>query len=211
MKFLSISADFFPFFPYHPRIGICEISGKRNVFLYTSHLDSASVRLKNFVNVPFTVNIIDKISTFSLTRFGAGDTIMLGKYCICVLHCMSALHIFYINALQKEGVDMSPKRQSGTSESEKTYRIVSDYILRNIAGEYVIVPTGENAVICNSVMIPNQTAAFFWKAFQTPKTIEDVTKAGMEQFEVDIETIRAAVTRFVSEGLEYQFIKEEIK
>lgn len=105
---------------------------------------------------------------------------------------------------------MSEKNPTEAS-AKKTYHIVPDYILRDIAGEYVIVPTGEKAMISNAVMMPNQTAVFIWKALQTPKTIEDVVKEGMEQFEVDLETIRASVVRFVSEGLEYRFIKEEIK
>lgn len=93
-------------------------------------------------------------------------------------------------------------------DMKKQYSIVPDYILRDIAGEYVIIPTGEDAVISNAVMMPNRTAVFFWKTFQPPQTPENAVKAGMEMFEVDIETLQAAVLRFVSEGLRYRFIKE---
>lgn len=90
------------------------------------------------------------------------------------------------------------------------YCIVSDYILREIAGEHVIVPTGEQAVINNAVMAPNHTALFLWKAFQDPHTIEEVVAEGLEHFEVDIETLRSAVKRFVSDGLKYRFMREEV-
>lgn len=95
-------------------------------------------------------------------------------------------------------------------KAKMKYGIISDYVLRNIAGEYVIVPTGEQAVINNAVMAPNYTALFLWKAFQEPHTMEDVVVEGMEHFEVDADTLRSAVERFVSDGLKYGFMREEV-
>ena len=42
-------------------------------------------------------------------------------------------------------------------------RISKDYIVREIAGEYIIVPTGREALNCQGLITVNETGAFRWK------------------------------------------------
>ena len=91
---------------------------------------------------------------------------------------------------------------------EKKYCIKPGYILREIAGEYVIVPVDEECMISNAVMVPNDTAVFLWKAFQNPHTKEDAVRKGMEEYDVEEETIRSAVYRFLKDTLKYKIIEE---
>ncbi len=53
---------------------------------------------------------------------------------------------------------------------EKKYRVSADYLLREIAGEYAIIPVGAACQISNAVMVPNDTAVFLWNTFQQPHT-----------------------------------------
>ena len=39
--------------------------------------------------------------------------------------------------------------------NEKKYHVNSDYLLREIAGEYAIIPVGTACQISNAVMVPN--------------------------------------------------------
>lgn len=48
---------------------------------------------------------------------------------------------------------------------ETKYRVSADYLLREIAGEYAIIPVGAACQISNAVMVPNDTAVFLWNAF----------------------------------------------
>lgn len=48
---------------------------------------------------------------------------------------------------------------------EKKYRVSADYLLREIAGEYAIIPVGAASQISNAVMVPNDTAVFLWNTF----------------------------------------------
>lgn len=91
---------------------------------------------------------------------------------------------------------------------KKKYRIKSDYILREIAGDYAIIPVNEECMITNAVMIPNDTAVFFWKAFQQISTIEDIVQKGISEYEAAEETIRNAAHRFVNDALKYQILEE---
>ena len=40
------------------------------------------------------------------------------------------------------------------------FRVNPDYVLRDICGEYAIIPVGEECLIANAVMTPNESAAF---------------------------------------------------
>ena len=92
--------------------------------------------------------------------------------------------------------------------TEKKYCINSGYILREIAGEYVIVPVNEECVISNAVMTPNETAVFLWKAFQTPNTPEDVIQKVLEEYDAEESMIRNAVYSFLEDTLKYEIVEE---
>lgn len=100
-----------------------------------------------------------------------------------------------------------PQKCNFTVEKKK-YRIKSGYILREIAGEYAIIPVNEECMITNAVMIPNDTAVFFWKAFQQISTIEDIVQKGISEYEAAEDTIRNATQRFVNDALKYQILEE---
>lgn len=93
-------------------------------------------------------------------------------------------------------------------KEKKKYRIKPGFILREIAGEYTIIPIGEESFISNAMMAPNDTAVFLWKAFEKPSTIEDIVVQGMQEYEVTEEMIRKSTEHFVSESLKYKILEE---
>lgn len=99
-------------------------------------------------------------------------------------------------------------RQDSILQEKKKYRINPDFILREIAGEYTIIPTGGDNVFSNAVMAPNGTAVFLWEAFQQPSTIQDVVVEGMMEYEVTEDIIRKSIEHFVKEMLEYKILEE---
>ena len=93
-------------------------------------------------------------------------------------------------------------------EQNRRYRIRSGYILREIAGEYAIVPVDDESLFNNAVMAPNDSAVFLWKAFEQPSTIEDVVVKGLQEYEATEEQIRKSTERFVKESLKYKILEE---
>lgn len=88
------------------------------------------------------------------------------------------------------------------------FRIRDGYILRQIVGEYVIVPVASEGVMANGMMVPNDSAVFLWQAFSTPSTVDEVVAKGLLEYEVEEDTLRNAVHRFVKELLFYQILEE---
>ena len=95
-------------------------------------------------------------------------------------------------------------------QEKKKYRIRDGYILREIAGEYAIVPVGagSESPLENTVMSPNGSAVFIWKNFEQPSTLEDVVIQGMLEYEAEEDTIRRSIKRFIKEMLEYKILEE---
>ena len=51
------------------------------------------------------------------------------------------------------------------NSTQKKYQIKDGFLLRQIAGEYTIIPVDAESLIFNAMMIPNDSAVFLWKAF----------------------------------------------
>lgn len=109
---------------------------------------------------------------------------------------------------QSEDQQETARNQGGRPEDTKKYQIKSGFILREIAGEYAIIPVDEASFITNAVMSPNESAVFLWKAFQHPSTIQEVVQQGLQEYEVAEEIIRASTVRFVEELLQYRILEE---
>ena len=93
---------------------------------------------------------------------------------------------------------------------KKKYRIKPGYILREIAGEYAIVPAGaeSDSPLENTVMAPNGSAVFIWKHFEEPSTLEDVVVQGMLEYDVTEDRMRRSVENFVTDALNYKILEE---
>ena len=95
-------------------------------------------------------------------------------------------------------------------QEKKKYRIRDGYILREIAGEYAIVPVGagNGSPLENTVMSPNDSAVFIWKNFERPSTLEDVVIQGMLEYDVTEDRMRRSVEDFVIDALNYKILEE---
>ena len=74
-----------------------------------------------------------------------------------------------------------------------------DFILRQIAGENVLVPCGEAAKRLSGLINLNSTAAFIWQNLNDAKDLDELTARVMENFEVDEETARRDVNGLTAE------------
>lgn len=77
-------------------------------------------------------------------------------------------------------------------------RISKDYIVREIAGEYIIVPTGREALNFQGLITVNETGAFLWNLLQEESMTEDsLTDALCESYEIERVTAKQDVMEFL--------------
>ena len=76
-------------------------------------------------------------------------------------------------------------------------KIQKEFVLREIAGDYVIIPTGKTALTFNGLITVNEVGAELWKMLQSDVTFEDLTKGILEIYDVDEETVKEDIREFL--------------
>lgn len=94
-------------------------------------------------------------------------------------------------------------------QSQIRYFSNPDYLLRKIAGEAVLVPTGSNAEKFNGMITLNDTCSFLWEFFQTPHTISEAVDAAKEIYQDDTGSLESDISGFVTESVTLGYFKEE--
>lgn len=91
----------------------------------------------------------------------------------------------------------------------KKYRANPDFLLREVAGEAVLVPVGEAGIFENSVISLNETCRFLWQLFQQPRTVEDVIAEARKEYSDPDGEMEQGIKDFIREYLQYGLLKEE--
>lgn len=75
-------------------------------------------------------------------------------------------------------------------------KINDNFIMREIAGEKIVVPTGAAAQM-NALITLNGGAAFIWECLREDRTAEEVKQMVLREYEVDEETAARDVEGFL--------------
>lgn len=85
-------------------------------------------------------------------------------------------------------------------------KIVKEFICREIAGEYVLVPTGDTAQELNGMININESARFMWENIEQTDSFEELVSLVLKEFEVEEEIAKRDVASFVNDLLRYGFL-----
>lgn len=77
-------------------------------------------------------------------------------------------------------------------------KIKNELMLREIAGNYIIVPVGGELVDLNAMININDTGAFIFKALETDTTPEEIVKLMTKEYDIDDETAKNDVNEFIN-------------
>ena len=73
-----------------------------------------------------------------------------------------------------------------------------DFLLQDVAGTMVIVPVGKAVSAFPGMIAINGTSAYIWELLETEQTVETLTQALVDRYEVDREKARQDVETFVN-------------
>ena len=76
-------------------------------------------------------------------------------------------------------------------------KIAKEYILREIAGDYIIVPVRAAALEFNGMITVNETGAFLWEKLREGTTREELLHAMLEEYEVSEKEAEADIQEFL--------------
>ncbi len=75
----------------------------------------------------------------------------------------------------------------------------SDFILQEVAGSFVIMPTGAAAVNFNGMMTVNEVGALLWKKLSGGATEEELVAAVLSEYDVAEDVAKRDVHAFIGE------------
>lgn len=61
----------------------------------------------------------------------------------------------------------------------------TDCILREVAGEFVLIPIGAAAVDLNGMITLSETASFIWRLLEQDQSFDSLLAAVLERYEVE--------------------------
>lgn len=76
-------------------------------------------------------------------------------------------------------------------------KLKDGFVLRQVAGEYVAIPSGDQ-VDLNKMITLNETGAFLWEHMNTETTPEALAEALLSEYDVDRDTAVKCVGGFIA-------------
>lgn len=86
-------------------------------------------------------------------------------------------------------------------------KIEKEFVLREIAGDYILVPVGKTALDFNGLITVNEIGAFLWDKLQEDVSVEDLLAEVLKEYEVDEATAREDIEEFIDSLRKSEIIK----
>lgn len=77
--------------------------------------------------------------------------------------------------------------------------IKSDYMLKNVGNEYMIIPTSNTNVNFSKIFNINETSAFIFKNLQEERSKEEILELMSVEYDAPKEVLSADIDEFIKE------------
>lgn len=86
---------------------------------------------------------------------------------------------------------------SNVGEVQTDMKIKDGFILKNIADEWVVMPTGTKIIEFDGAIVLNEISAFIWRKLENPISRDDILSAVLEEYDVDAKQAGADLDEFL--------------
>ena len=91
-------------------------------------------------------------------------------------------------------------------------KISSNYVIREIAGDYIIVPIGQAVFDFQGLITVNEIGAFIWKLLQeNDLTLNEIETAIKDEYEVESSIVKNDVIDFLNQLIKYRILLNDDK
>lgn len=87
-------------------------------------------------------------------------------------------------------------------------KLRGEFVLRDIAGDIVVIPVGKTALEFQGMIVLNEVSEFIWKCLENDTTFVMLVEKVTGEFEVDQETARTDISEFLEKLREYDLLQE---
>lgn len=86
-------------------------------------------------------------------------------------------------------------------------KIKSGFMVREIAGQWIVVPIGSRVVEFNGIMTLSESGAILWKRLSEGAEIDELVTAILSEYEIDEETARNDIMNFIEALVEKKLVE----
>ena len=92
------------------------------------------------------------------------------------------------------------------AEREIKYIANKDYVLREIMGEYMLIPTGELSMKYKDVMTVSESVAYLWQKLEEEKTALQLCELLLQEYDVDRETALSDINEMLDSMIKLEML-----
>ena len=90
-------------------------------------------------------------------------------------------------------------------------KVEKEFILREIAGDYIIIPTGATILEFNGLITVNEVGVFLWNKLQEEITFEELLKSVLDEYDVEEDVAREDIQEFLDQLIKGNILKKDEK
>lgn len=76
-------------------------------------------------------------------------------------------------------------------------RIKNGYLVREIAGNHIVVPIGERAIEFKGIMTLNEVGSLIWRSLEKNMSKDEILKLILDEYEIDEATANSDLEEFL--------------
>lgn len=88
-------------------------------------------------------------------------------------------------------------------------KLKGEFVLREVAGEIIVIPVGKTALNFNGMICLNAVSAQIWKGLQEEKTKAEILENILQEFDVSLEEATADLDVFLHQLKENNLLEDE--
>ena len=88
-------------------------------------------------------------------------------------------------------------------------KLDKEFVLREIAGDYIIIPTGKTVLEFNGLITVNEVGVFIWNMLKDEVTMDDIVAKIVEEYEVEDSVARADAQEFIDKLVEGGILEKD--
>lgn len=77
-------------------------------------------------------------------------------------------------------------------------KVDKEFILREVAGDYIIIPTGKTVLEFNGLVTVNEVGVSIWNMLQNDVTMEDIVNGILDEYDVEESVAKEDVEEFLT-------------
>ena len=86
----------------------------------------------------------------------------------------------------------------GVIEEQGIMKVEKEFVLREIAGDYIIIPTGKTVLEFNGLITVNEVGVSLWNMLQKEVTLDELVQGILDEYDVEESVAREDIVEFLN-------------